>query len=242
MRAAVVVLLATTCSDVLAYRPFDSTDAAVADDGEFELELGPVGWLREGSKNLVVAPAVIANIGLRGDLELVLQGQREVLQNPDPGEPRASIVNTGVFIKHMLRNGTLQDQPGPSIATEYGFLLPEVNGQSGTGFSVAGIVSQRWEPMTISFNSAVSLTRSHHGDLFLGTIFEGRYEWPVRPVLEIFAEWESSGPRTASVLVGAIWRVSKDLQIDFGVRGANSSGEPIREIRLGFTWAFPWKS
>jgi hypothetical protein len=31
-----------------AYRPFDSTDAAVAAKGEVELELGPLGFLRTG--------------------------------------------------------------------------------------------------------------------------------------------------------------------------------------------------
>src|SRR5438067_13836162 len=32
-----------------AYRPFDGTDAAVAETGEGEIELGPVEYLREGS-------------------------------------------------------------------------------------------------------------------------------------------------------------------------------------------------
>ena len=31
-----------------AYRPFDSTDAAVAAKGEVELELGPLGFLKTG--------------------------------------------------------------------------------------------------------------------------------------------------------------------------------------------------
>jgi len=31
-----------------AYRPFDGTDAAVADKGEVEIELGPVGFVKQG--------------------------------------------------------------------------------------------------------------------------------------------------------------------------------------------------
>jgi hypothetical protein len=46
-----------------AYRPFDSTDADVARPGEFELELAPIGRIREGSNRLRVAPAVIGNLG-----------------------------------------------------------------------------------------------------------------------------------------------------------------------------------
>jgi hypothetical protein len=65
MRLALAVLGLTLASQpAVAYRPFDSTDADVAGAGEFELELGPIGHLREGANKFRVAPAVIANIGL----------------------------------------------------------------------------------------------------------------------------------------------------------------------------------
>ncbi len=236
-----IALLAVPWTDAVAYRPFDSTDADVAADGEFELELGG-GVLRQGSTKLLVAPAVVGNAGLAGERELVLQGERQVPQDASPAEARAVFVDTGLFVKQMLRTGAIQDEPGPSIATEYGFLLPEVHGQSGTGFSWAGILSQRWQGMTVSLNSTLSLTRTHHADLFLGAIVEGPYQWAVRPVAEVFADREASGPRINSVLVGAIWQVSKGLSLDIGVREAHSAGEPVREIRLGLTWGFPWKS
>jgi len=47
-----------------AYRPFDSTDASVAEAGKLELELGPIGYLAEGRAHFLVAPALIANLGL----------------------------------------------------------------------------------------------------------------------------------------------------------------------------------
>src|SRR2546430_10267296 len=133
----------------LALRPSHSYDADVAKQGEFELELGPVGRRREDSKRIEVAPAVIGNFGLAGDRELVIQGQREVALDREPGEPRSAIVDNGVFIKQVLRQGTLQDASGPSVATEYGVLLPPVHGQKGTGLSVAGILSQRTEAVSV---------------------------------------------------------------------------------------------
>ena len=57
------VLLFGCVEPACALRPFDATDAAVAAPGEFELELGPLGRLREGSKRFRVAPAVIGNFG-----------------------------------------------------------------------------------------------------------------------------------------------------------------------------------
>jgi len=226
-----------------AYRPFDSTDADVAPAGEFELELGPLGRLRDGSKRLLVAPAVIANIGFSRDRELVIQGQHEAAIDREPGESRSALVDNGVFIKQVLRRGALQDQSGPSVATEYGVLLPSVHGQAqrGTGLSVAGIVSQRWQAATAHLNAALAWNRDHEPDVFLGAILEGPYTWRVRPVAEVFTEQARESARITSGLVGAIWRVRDGLSFDVGVRSARASGDSIHEVRLGLTWAFAYR-
>jgi hypothetical protein len=235
---AAAFCLAGAAQSAFAYRPFDSTDAAVADPGEFELELGPVGRLREDSKKFNIVPAVVANYGISGERELVLQGQRQAALEPDPGEPRSSLVDNELFIKQVLRDGVLQEQSGPSVATEYGLLLPDVHGEQGTGFSVSGIVSQKSDAGTIHLNSSFSYTRNHEPDLFLGVILEGPYSWTVRPVAEIFGEQASGGPRTESWLVGAIWRARQDLSFDFGFREAHAGPERIQEIRAGLTWSY----
>jgi hypothetical protein len=237
-RLFTVLFIAMLARPALAYRPFDSTDAGVAGPGEFELELGPVGWLSEGADRFRVAPAVVANLGLPWRSELVLEGQREVGLDPAPGTPQSSIVDTGVTVKTVLREGVLQDATGPSVAAEYGLLLPEVHGDPGTGASVAGIVSQRWETGTLHLNAAFAWNREHEPDLFLGAILEGPYSWPLRPVAEIFGEQASGGPRTTSALVGAIWRARDDLTFDVALRYARVDEEIVREVRLGLTWTF----
>jgi hypothetical protein len=237
MRAAFLVLCLLPLSEPsLALRPYDSTDADVAKQGELELELGPLGWRRDGSKRTAIAPAVIGNFGLEGNRELVIQGQREVALDREPGEPRSSIVDNGVFIKQVLRQGTLQDASGPSVATEYGLLLPSVHGEKGTGLSLAGIVSQRTEAVSVHLNAALAWNREHEPDLFLGAILEGPYYWVVRPVAEVFGEQASGSPRTTSMLVGAIWRFRDGLSFDAGLRRAHDGVETIRELRLGLTW------
>jgi len=240
-RLCATMLLAMLAAPALAYRPFDSTDADVAASGEFELELGPIGWLREGDSSFRVAPAVVANLGLPWRSELVLEGQRQVALDPASGEPSSSIVDTGVFVKTVLREGALQDASGPSIAAEYGLLLPEVHGESGTGASLAGIVSQRWKAGTLHLNAALAWNREHEPDVFVGAILEGPYSWPLRPVAEVFGEQASGGPRTSSALVGAMWRAREDLMLDLGLRFARSGDELVREVRLGLTWTFSFK-
>jgi hypothetical protein len=225
-----------------AYRPFDSTDADVAKAGEVELELGPVQRFDRGGKRFADAPAVVANAGLARDHELVIETRREVSLDAEPGEPRSSLVDSGVFIKQVLRRGVLQDETGPSLATEYGILLSDQHGDHGTGASIAGIVSQRGDAGTIHLNGAVSWTREHEPAGFAGVILEGPYSWRVRPVAEAFAERVSGSASTTSGLVGAIWRVRDGLSFDAGLRSAKAAGESIRELRLGFTWAFSFKN
>src|SRR5438046_9474155 len=104
MRAAFIVLCLLTLSEpALALRPYDSTDADVAKQGEFELELGPVGRRREGSKRIEVVPAVIGNFGMDGDREWVIQGQREVARAREPGARRGAIVDGAVSLQAGLR-------------------------------------------------------------------------------------------------------------------------------------------
>jgi len=61
----------------LAFRPFNGTDAAVADIGELEIEFKPAGRLKHGSSISVLGPVGILNYGFAKDWEVVVQGQLE---------------------------------------------------------------------------------------------------------------------------------------------------------------------
>jgi hypothetical protein len=237
--AALVAYVAMTqaCMPAWAYRPFDGTDAAVAAPGELEIEFQPAGSLRQGSDKTLIAPATVVNIGLPDRWEAVFQGQG---QFPLPGSDQpAAFTGAGAFLKHVLRPGSLQNENGPSIATEFGALLPGINADAGFGASVAGIVSQRWEWGAIHFNSQTTLTRDHHADQFVSAILEGPSQWKVRPVAEIFYEEEFGQSHTVSGLIGAIWQVRDDLAFDIGFRHALTNGQPVNEIRAGLTFGFP---
>jgi len=220
-----------------AYRPFDSTDAAVADLGELEIELGPVGFRRSETERTLIAPAYVLNYGFAKNWEVVLEGQAEhPLAAAD--DSRSRLVGNALFLKGVLREGVLQDKSGPSIATEFGVLLPGVNDERGTGASWTGIISNRWSWGTVHFNAGAALTREQNADVFVGTIVEGPYDWKVRPVAEVRYEHEFDAKQTASALVGAIWKVRDNLAFDFGVREAWVNRRPETEIRVGLTFAF----
>lgn len=118
-----------------AYRPFDGTDAAVAKKGEMEIELQPAGRLRDESGTSLIAPAWVINYGLSENWEAVLEGQGQTPLSPSGP---TSLAAAGAFLKHVVVPGSLQDKSGPSIATEFGVLLPDSTGNSGAGLSLAG--------------------------------------------------------------------------------------------------------
>lgn len=223
----------------LAYRPFDSTDASVADGREFEFELGPLGYLREGPAKSLIMPTLVANYGLGDDREIVLEGKvLKPWDNADGGDARTSLVDTALSLKQVHRRGSLQDATGVSIASECGVLLPTIHAESGSGASCALIGSQRWTAATIHLNGALAFNRAHRWNRFLGAIIEGPNEWTVRPVTELFTEQEVGGAQTHSGLLGVIWRARENLSFDFGVRLARTEDARIHEVRAGLTWAF----
>jgi hypothetical protein len=224
------------CSSALAYRPFDGTDAAVADFGEFEVEAQPLGYERDGNSKFLIAPAYVLNYGFEKNWELVIQGEAHTPL--DSYTPEMFSANQ-VFLKHVVREGVLQDKTGPSIATEFGVLLPGLNTEPGTGAHWAWIVSDRFEWGTIHLNGQAELSRDQKADLFASAIIEGPSTWTVRPVSEFYVEDVVGKEKTISALLGLIYQASKDVAYDFAVREALTDGRPVTEIRAGITFAFP---
>jgi hypothetical protein len=221
-----------------AYRPFNSTDAAVAAKGEMELELGPLGYVVEQGDKALVAPSAIFNWGFADGWEAVLEGRHFVQLGNAIEEPRLRVEDTALSLKGVLRDGSLQEKTGLSVATEASVLLPTFHGDPGVGAEWAMIASQRWTDLTVHVNGAVAFTRAHEPGLFGGIILEGHDAWAVRPVAEVFVETERGAPTTASGLVGTIWRVREGLSLDAGVRRARAGAVSTTELRAGLTWAF----
>ena len=95
--------------DAQAYRPFDGTDAAIAEPGQVEVELGPAQYLQIGSERTLVAPTVVFNYGLSERWELVLQGEAvhslmEDFAQVEPGRQRP--VSQGDIARGQLAGQT----------------------------------------------------------------------------------------------------------------------------------------
>lgn len=219
-----------------AYRPFDGTDAAVAGKGEVEVELGPLEFFREGPERSVFVPDSRLNYGFADRWEVVIEGL--VARGLSPEARKFSFLGDDIQLKTVLREGVLQDKPGPSVATEFGVLLPGINEDHGIGADAIAIFSQRWPWGTVHLYAETDLTRDQHALLWLDSIVEGPHDWPVRPVVEVFWRREFGVVSEKSALVGAIWVARENLAVDFGIRRARVNDLNVTEIRAGVTFSF----
>lgn len=238
MVAAPISLALLGGSPAQAYRPFDSTDAAVVDPGEVEIELGPVGFVNEDGADLLVAPDLVVNLGVHPDWEVVVEGRGLVPLDRESEERRYRLADTGLFAKGVLRRGCLQAATGPSVAVELGMLLPTLHDESGVGAEAVGIVSNCFSHLTAHLNGTVAFTRGDTWELGVGLILEGPSRFGLRPVAEATLFREVGEATAVSGLLGVIWEPRDDLAFDLGFRYARDDGTDVRELRLGVSWSF----
>jgi hypothetical protein len=227
--AALTILSVTPA---FAYRPFDSTDAAVADRGAIEFECGPIGLMVNAGEHSLIVPAAILNVGLAEGWEVVAESKNFVRVGAQPQSAR--LLDSAISVKKIIRAGSLQDRSGLSIAFEGSLLLPTGGHGTQAGVAMTGIVSRRFSNATIHLNSAAILETDGRWVPASGLILEGPGRWRIRPVGEFTLDgWRDP---TTSTLVGAIWEVGDHLALDVGWRMSRLGGSPVRELRAGFTW------
>src|SRR5215468_11314234 len=86
-----IVLVVLAARSAWAYRPFVSTDAAVADPKEFEIELGVLTVDRTGRDNTYTAPSVVLNYGVLDRWELVTEFRVQDGSGTDVTDPAVSL-------------------------------------------------------------------------------------------------------------------------------------------------------
>lgn len=217
-----------------AYRPFDSTDAAVAAPWVLDAEIGSFNVARQGGETSFATPQVVLNLGIVPSWEII--GELEV---EEPAHGDVAIVDPGVFVKAVLRDGVLQDRDGPSVAVESGVLLPSTRpDEGGAGFAGLAIVSAPAGPLLLHLNGGGGLSRSGLSAFAIwGVIAELPVAAAWRLAGEINGESVESDAAQASALVGAIYDVpGLPLALDAGVRCGLTSAADDWAITVGFTY------
>jgi hypothetical protein len=243
VQLALVVTLGTRVA--FAYRPFVSTDAAVADPGEIEVEFGYIGFRRHHGKNTIVAPTIVANLGLSRDLELVAETKAtgRIASHDD----RWQAEDTAVSVKWIVGDGVLQGRgPAPSLAVELSLLVPTAKGDRYIGGELVGIASGEAFGWTYHVNTGALVdTVDTQPGVTWGFIVEHALHGRLRAVAEVNGEAVSGSPADDSALIGAILDIVvppplHSLSIDVGVRRGISRAAAEWGGTAGFTVAFPW--
>ena len=233
---AVFLLTIGHSTPAVGYRPFVSTDAAVADPREVELEFGYFNLERADKENTFIVPQVVLNYGMSQNWELV--GEFDVEQPPDAA---AKLVDPGLFLKGIIKEGILQQQQGVSIAIEAGPLLPSAaSEQNGLGFEGIGILSGEVHRFTYHINVGGGVDRRKTRPFVLwGVIGEISLLPSLRLVGEVSGESSKEKIPDNSVLLGVIWQPpSSSVLLDGGVRKSLSTGAPDWLFTTGLTWSF----
>ena len=230
-------LVCITPRPASAYRPFDGTDAHVAEPHLFELEMSPISYTRMGSERSLIAPQVTLNYGTGSGFEFVLDGGNVMSMHPDPGEVSPQLQEAAFSLKKVLRTGVLQEKKGPSIATEGSVLIPS-GGQSHGGLGVNLIVSQPLSSARtmLHFNAEIERTQEQKTGRFLSAILEGPETWPIRPVGELSWQREGDDPEKRGFLAGIVWQTRQGLAVDAAIKAIDGGGDHGIELRSGFTW------
>jgi len=216
-----------------AYRPFVSTDAAVAEPKEVEIEVGYFNLDRNRHENTISTPHTVLNYGVAKNVELV--GEFTLQESPD-----VELTDLSLSVKAVLREGALQEKPGVSVAVEVGPLLPStLPHEHRVGFEAIGIVSGKLAPVTVHVNGGGGLDRT--GELFgvWGVIGELPVHPKLRLVAEVNGQSTQGAPPNNSALLGLIWQpADKNLFLDVGIRHGISRAAPDWQFTLGLTYGF----
>src|SRR5258706_4718538 len=211
-----------------AYRPFVSTDAAVGDVKELEIEVGYFNLERNKGNSTFIIPQAVLNYGVIHNLELVAEFAVE-----EPRQSSTRLVDFALSLKAVLKEGILQEKDGVSFAVEAGALLPSTNKEEKRfGFQGIGVLSGRLAPLTAHVNFGGGVDRAHHNPFVVWGVIA---ELPVAPTFrlvgEINGESVSGHAGASSGLLGVVWKTSlRNLSFDAGVRRGISGAAP--------PWAF----
>lgn len=221
----------------LAYRPFESTDAAVADKGVWEVELGLVDFVNHRGQNTVASPDLRFNFGFATNWEVVVEGALQVFDSASSRD--FELLDPQFNLKGVLINGPLQEGRSPiSLAVEAGTLLPETMSDSGFGFQSVLIASFRTGKFTWHVNGGGGLERESLEPLALwGIVIERPISKTLRIAAEVNGETVVGSRPDNSALLGLLWDYRK-ITWDAGVRFGLSKSAPDIAFTTGLTFRF----
>lgn len=234
---SVSIVFVIDVSSVYAYRPFDSTDAAVVKKGETEIEIGVYNFTDDKGLDEITIPSIIYNYGLTDTWEFVAEFDIQIYKEGDDDD--RELKAPAAFLKNVFKEGFLQNKDGASMALEFGVLLPStVSGEHTTGLEAIGIYSGKLSDLVYHINAGGELDRADFAlNGIWGAVLEYPFDSKFRVVGEVNGTFQRHGLPSDSALVGFIWELG-GVDLDFGVRRGLSSTASDWALTTGITFSF----
>jgi hypothetical protein len=220
----------------MAYRPFSSTDAAVADTGKSEVELG-ADFMNDHGQNTIAAPSLRYNYGFAPRWEATLEGSLQVYDSASRND--LQLLASQFDFKGVLLEGPLQNGPHAcSLGVELTALLPETLGHSGLGFEGVLLGGFRAGDFTLHLNAGGGVQRRTLQPLAIwGIIAEHPLNRSLRLAMEVNGEAVCGASADNSALLALLWEHS-GITYDIGVRHSLTRAATNTAFTLGLTFSF----
>lgn len=217
--------------NVLALRPFVTTDADVVEPNIAEIELGIFGLHEQkqpGTDEFVLdIPGIRFNYGLPWDSEIVLETVGELIDSEYAGTlgvKEKQFADTAAFYKKVWwRSGEIGGWI-PNFATETGFVFPTEKGTSGLDFEGTGIFSWYLERLTVHVTlgggtKKEAFEHNTRGLFIYGIILDVPLPWykKLHLVSEYSGEKVENTVLDHQLLGGVVWE--GPLNIDYDIAG-----------------------
>ena len=225
------MLLVASSRELFAFRPFETEDAAVVDNGDVELEFGfSINEQKQkiGDEVTIDMPIVSLTFGLPYDIELSADLTMEFVDE-DQGDGFHStleqLTGAGLNVKKVWMRGK-----GiiPDIATQTSILFPTEKRARGVDIEHSFIYT--WKLPNLLFHTTIGGGSEHvdeedmekdvRGRYFYGSILD--YNLPLQGnnyhlVAEYFAERTINEPLEHQMLIGTTIDLPKNIKGDFAV-------------------------
>lgn len=236
-RPTAAALLVLACLPfLLALRPFESTDGSTPPPGALMLEWGAASLHLAQPRTYLIAPHVVARLGVTDHLEAAVLGhyRMEMLPGQAPWDGHAAAGDFGFYGKWVLFAGAMQTRlwSRPSIAVQAGAEFLTVTSRWALNSRLAGSL---WIGPVMAH---ISLGYRH--DDAPRVFFGAAAGWPLghglTPVFEASGEVRYGMASAASLLLGLTEDVPGfPLQFDLSVRRGLASGSPDWTVSAGAT-------
>ena len=222
----------------------DANDARTLDSGALELELQPIGYyqvLSEEHEHHLVSPSLMLYLGLAPGLDFIFLSRGFFLTDDLPEMSYRTWESTVAF-RFLLLPGRYSTEggEGPSIVTQVGVMIPNLNGVGEyPGAQVGLLLAQQWDAGTLHANAWLTYTTWRSTDVFLAAAMEGPPDWDVRPLVEVWFDYDTTYGGLLSGLVGLYLDATEHLTFEVGARIAAWEEYSELEVRASMWIELP---